>query len=558
MKLIHIDYARLTISPLNVRKHGADEVDNLVQSIRVMGVLQPLLVREVDGRFEVVAGQRRYRAYGILVSEGMIEPLPCAVMEDGDDAAAIEASLAENIERLPMDELDQYAAFAGLIAKGRSVEDIAGHFGVTERLVRQRLALANLDKRILLLYRRDEIGAETLRSLTMATKGQQKAWLKRLRDPDDYAPQGRALRQWLLGGQQIATSTALFEVNAYKGGIVADLFGEDSYFADPEEFWTLQKRAVDERIARYRANGWTDVLVVPDFPHWDYAKTAKRDGGKVYVTTAPNGEVAFHEGHLPHKDLRKGKTTDKEAQPMPRPELTKAAQNYVDLHRHAAVQANLISHAGTALRLVAAHMIARSSLWQVKPDAGRAAKPEFTASVMSGSAKAAVEAEREAVLDLLGYGDADSESPLVDHSFHGRDIADVFAKLQNLSDDETMRVLAYAMAETLDAQSPLIDMLGVVMGASLVSVWQADEALLGSIASKETLLAMLADIGGTVAVDAHKASTAKVIRSVILQYASGEGRPKVEGWVPPYLQFPAGAYLDVSAHHEVEDIAEAA
>lgn len=230
MKLNHINLSDLKSCPLNVRKHGGKDVSDLVTSIRSLGVLQPLLVRRNCEGYEVVAGQRRLTACFALAEEGHagVSPIPCAVMEEGDDAAAIEASLAENIARLPMDEIDQYQAFVALIGQGRSVDDIASQFGVTERLVRQRLAIANLRAPILALYRKDEINGDTMRALTLATKAQQTAWLKLWRAPYDYAPQGRQLRQWLLGGEQIATTAALFPLESYEGAIVADLFGDDA------------------------------------------------------------------------------------------------------------------------------------------------------------------------------------------------------------------------------------------------------------------------------------------------------------------------------------------
>lgn len=199
MKLTHIALSDLKPSDLNVRKSGVGNLDELIASIRSLGVLQPLLVREAGDKFEVIAGQRRLASVIRLSEEGEAEPVPCAILEDGDDATAIEASLAENIQRLPMSELDQYAAFAALRAKEQSVEDIAAHFGVTERLVKQRLAIANLDPRILRLYAEEAITGDTMRALTLATKGQQKAWIKRYRDPADHAPVGRQLRLWLLG-----------------------------------------------------------------------------------------------------------------------------------------------------------------------------------------------------------------------------------------------------------------------------------------------------------------------------------------------------------------------
>lgn len=549
MKLTHIDFASLSVSPLNVRKYGAEDVSDLVPSIRALGILQPLLVREKDGGFEVVAGQRRLKAYGVLVAEGMTAPLPCAVMEQGDDAAAIEASFAENIRRLPMDEIDQYKAFASLVAAGRSVEDIVTRFDVSERLVKQRLALANLDKRILVLYRREAIRGETLRILTMATLKQQKAWLKRFHDANDYAPHGRALRQWLLGGEQIAATAALFDLEDYKGAVVSDLFGEEAYFADPEAFWTLQRQAIAEREQRYRGNGWTDVVMLEDashFPQWDFAKVTKRNGGKVFVTLAPNGEVGFHEGYLSMKDVRaaeaKAKGPDTKTEAKARPELGKAAQNYVDLHRHAAVQAALLSHADLALKVMAAHIVAGSSLWSVKADPRRTDTDEIAASVEQSAGCKAMKEEREVVRDLLGMEDNGGDALAGRHFGERPDLATVFAKLAALTTDEVSRVIAYVMAETLSSASPVIDVLGTMMGVTLAEHWEADTAFLDAVVNKDTLKAMAADIGGANTGDAHRDSTAKTIRSVILQFAKGEGRPKVAGWVPPQLQFPKGSY----------------
>ncbi len=144
MKLQHIDLAQLKPSPLNVRKHGGEEeLPELIASIRSIGVIQPLPVRQNCEGYDVIAGQRRLLACRAIAAEdGAAEPVPCAILEDGDDAKAIEASLAENIARLPMDEIDQYEAFAAILAQGRSVADIASQFGVTELLVNRRLAIA--------------------------------------------------------------------------------------------------------------------------------------------------------------------------------------------------------------------------------------------------------------------------------------------------------------------------------------------------------------------------------------------------------------------------------
>lgn len=194
MELQHINLNDLKPASINVRKKGGKDVGDLIPSIRSLGVLQPLLVRPNCEGFEVVAGQRRYHALAALAEEGVDDPVPCIVMADGDDAKAIEASLAENIARLPMDEIDQYKAFAALVKQGASVEDIASQFGVTERLVTQRLAIANLIGPILTAYRKDEIDPQTVRILTMATKSQQKKWIELFKREDEHAPLGYRLK----------------------------------------------------------------------------------------------------------------------------------------------------------------------------------------------------------------------------------------------------------------------------------------------------------------------------------------------------------------------------
>ena len=189
---MHIPLSELTIAKVNVRQatRKADYAD-LIPSIRERGILQPLLVRKNGKGFEIVAGRRRYLAALSLEKDGLeVEAVPCAVMAKGDDAAAVEASLIENVAHLPMDEMDQFEAFNRLLKEGRSIEAIANTFGVTEITVKRRLAIANLLPKIRQLYRNEEIDPETLRALTLATKPQQKDWLALFDDAEQHAPTG--------------------------------------------------------------------------------------------------------------------------------------------------------------------------------------------------------------------------------------------------------------------------------------------------------------------------------------------------------------------------------
>ena len=78
---------------------------------------------------------------------------------------------------------------------------------------------------------------------------------------------------------------------------------------------------------------------------------------QVVITTSTKGEVKVYEGYLTNAEATRREKAENGDLPKSQPELTKAAQNYVDLHRHAAVRADLLKDSGTALRMIAAHMI---------------------------------------------------------------------------------------------------------------------------------------------------------------------------------------------------------
>jgi ParB family chromosome partitioning protein len=171
MELKHIDIACLSVSPANMRGvKKAPDLTNILPSVRARGVLVPLIVRPNGSpeTYEIVAGKRRYHAALVVAQEqGSMEALPCAVMDAGDDAAALEASLIENIARLDPDEVTRWETFTRLVKEGRSPEDISLTFGLTALQVKRTLALGNLLPRIRDLYRREIIDAVTVRHLTL-------------------------------------------------------------------------------------------------------------------------------------------------------------------------------------------------------------------------------------------------------------------------------------------------------------------------------------------------------------------------------------------------------
>ncbi len=553
MQLQHIDLGKLKDATINMRHaKAAPDVSDILPSIRTRGVLVPLLVRpNGDGEcFEIVAGRRRYFAAKSIVDDGgAVEPLPCAVMEPGDDAAALEASMLENLARLDPDEMTQYETFVRLRKAGKSVADIAATFGITELMVKRRLALGELLPKIRSAYRNEDIDAETVRHLTMATKRQQRDWLKLCSDPDEYAPRGWQLKQWLFGGQQISTEVALFPLDTYKGQTISDLFGESSYFSDADQFWTLQNEAIAAKRDALLEDGWTEVEVLETgqrFCSWEHEKTPKTEGGRVYLTVSHGGEVEIHEGWLTAKEAKakrraKASKDDPATDGRPvRPELTNPAQNYIELHRHAAVRHAMLSHPGVALRLMVAHAIGGSALWRTEADPQATRKEDTAESVAKSKAETALAEERKAVLKLLGL-------PAHGHSVvrsNGDDyrVVELFAGLLKLTDDDVMRVLAIVMAETLEAGTAVVEALGTHLKVDMRDYWEANDAFFDLLRDKAAVNAMLRHIGGKAVADANVSTTTKVQKKIVRDFVTGDGRKKAEGWLPRYMEFPFKAY----------------
>lgn len=565
MDLQNIPLNKLKVAAVNVRHaRKAPDVSDILPSIRERGILQPLLVRPSGAGFEIVAGRRRYFAVSRVAEEREADPsaviVPCGVMQEGDDVAALEASLIENVARAPMDELSEYEAYARLLKQGRKVEHIAQTFAVTELRVKQRLALAALHPKIKEAFRAGRIEGEDLRLLTSASKGQQKEWLDAFageamdEDHDgEGAPRGFNLKRWLFGAEQIATKAALFALADYQGEIITDLFGDVGYFSDRDAFWRLQNSAVARLRDDLLAKGWRQVTIMERgtrFHEWRYAEVTLEDGGHVFIELRSSGEVDVHAGYRdrdeePAEEETAEETSEagsaREPSSVAAPELTKVAENYVALHRHAIVRAELLSRPALALRLTVVHMIAGSPLWSVKPDPQRAEKEAIGESIGSSRAQQQVETERAAILDLLQV-EAGHYGTLTRAYSDAQWAATLLARLLALPDETVLRVLTLAMAESLSAGSPLVEAAGACLKPEVTRWWGADDIFLDLVRDRSAINAMLVDVAGREIADANVSETARVQRKIISDSLRGEGRAKVEGWVPRYMAFPPSPY----------------
>ncbi|MBA2411386.1 MAG: ParB/RepB/Spo0J family partition protein [Burkholderiaceae bacterium] len=271
-----IPLQQLKLSPRNARKTGGKDIAGLAASIAVHGLLQNLTVQPSDGDasvFEVVAGGRRLAALLQLQRESRLPrdliDVPCKVI--ADDHVALEASTAENTLREAMHPADQFVAFKGMVDHGKSIEDVAAHFGVQPAVVRQRLKLANVAPQLVEIYRTGGMQLDQLQALALTDdqEQQRKVWSGA---KENYQRTADALRKRITK-QEIGPDNPLakfVEPELYQaagGAIRRDLFTDQVYFADAGLLNTLAKNkieaiALDEKNAGW---SWVEAHLVLDY-----------------------------------------------------------------------------------------------------------------------------------------------------------------------------------------------------------------------------------------------------------------------------------------------------
>jgi ParB family chromosome partitioning protein len=132
-------------SPLQPRtQFGESPLDELVESIRQHGVIQPLLVRAVNGKYEIIAGERRWRASSKLG----LATIP-VIEREASDREVLEMALIENLQREDLNPMEEAAGFVRL-AKEFSMkqEEIAGRVGKSRASVANTMRLLDLHPEI--------------------------------------------------------------------------------------------------------------------------------------------------------------------------------------------------------------------------------------------------------------------------------------------------------------------------------------------------------------------------------------------------------------------------
>jgi len=256
--------------PDNPRSGDLEGIDELAANIEALGLINPITVRLTghdDGRelYTIVAGHRRFAAMQKLECRSI--PATVVRVKTGTELA-----LTENIMRQAMHPVDEYRAFAKLRLDGVSLKKIGKHFSLTERQVKQRLALGSILPAWLDAWRNGWIDDEIAKKLAKLKPGKQAEAFDEVfsadQDPNERALEpldAWDLREYLDKDERLTEANSKVQIvgmRAYLdagGRVEQDLFGDQKYLTNPGLIEKLYDERMDGLHDEVKAEGWRTV-----------------------------------------------------------------------------------------------------------------------------------------------------------------------------------------------------------------------------------------------------------------------------------------------------------
>lgn len=152
-------------------------LNELAASIKEHGIIQPLVLRKLGKKYEIIAGERRYKAATLAG----LQTVP-AVISNIDDNKSAEVALVENIQRKDLTPIEEARSYKNLLDKGYlTQEQLAKKMGLSQSAVSNKLRLLNLDNRVQQALLENKISERHARSLLSLSSGEeQRKWLDKI------------------------------------------------------------------------------------------------------------------------------------------------------------------------------------------------------------------------------------------------------------------------------------------------------------------------------------------------------------------------------------------
>ena len=160
-----VEIARIRPNPAQPRQHFDEEsLAELAESIRERGVLQPILVRPTEDGYELIAGERRWRA----AQRARLHSIPALVREH-DDSGSAELALIENVQREDLNAIEEAEGYKALITRfGHGQDGVAKLVGKSRSHVANLLRLLDLPEAVRLMLLRGDISMGHARAVATA------------------------------------------------------------------------------------------------------------------------------------------------------------------------------------------------------------------------------------------------------------------------------------------------------------------------------------------------------------------------------------------------------
>ena len=152
-------------------------LEELASSIKQHGIIQPLVLRRVNDKYEIIAGERRYKA----ATMAGLSKVP-AVIADVDDNKSAEVAIVENVQRRDLSAIEEARSYKNLLDKGYLTQaELAKKMGLSQSAIANKLRLLNLDEEVQQALIENKISERHARSLlVLPTHEEQRKWLKRI------------------------------------------------------------------------------------------------------------------------------------------------------------------------------------------------------------------------------------------------------------------------------------------------------------------------------------------------------------------------------------------
>lgn len=159
---------------LNFDDRGLEELSN---SIKQHGIIQPLVLRRVNDKYEIIAGERRYKAATLAG----LSTVP-AVIANIDDNKSAEVAIVENVQRRDLTPIEEARSYKNLLDKGYLTQaELAKKMGLSQSAIANKLRLLNLDASVQEALLNNQISERHARSLlVLHSHEDQKTWLNKI------------------------------------------------------------------------------------------------------------------------------------------------------------------------------------------------------------------------------------------------------------------------------------------------------------------------------------------------------------------------------------------